>query len=168
MSAAAARGWSAPKRRPPILVVGDGDLAHDVEATLLAAGAPARWLHHPLDRELRRELTAGVAAAIVIHRDDFAALRTALLVEHLAPGVRLIVTIFDRTVAEQIKRTVPNCDVLSMADASIGALCGPCLDPGTLAARRGRPLVGPAEAQPAEGHHAVGQAEQLGQLLGAE
>jgi hypothetical protein len=125
-----------------VLRAGDRTLWR-VHETRRRCWPPARWLHQPLDRELRRELAAGVAAAIVIHRDDFAALRTALLVEHLAPGVRLIVTIFDRTVAEQIKRTVPNCDVLSMADASIGALCRsrpgrPAPVPGAACARRPR------------------------------
>jgi hypothetical protein len=36
-----------------ILVVGDGALARDVEATLVAAGAHVRRLRAPVDRELR-------------------------------------------------------------------------------------------------------------------
>ncbi len=44
----------------------------------------------------------------------------------------------------------------------------PARPAGALEARRGRALVRPAEAQPAQGDDAVGQAEQLGQLLGPE
>jgi hypothetical protein len=78
------------------------------------------------DRELKRELhDPGTEAVVVVARDDIAVLRTALLVEYLRPGVRLIVTIFDRTVARQVLRTIPNCEVLSMADAAVGSVLGP-------------------------------------------
>lgn len=119
------------------LVVGEGTLAEGVQQALRDAGQSVRWLRRPADRELRRALTdERTQAAVVIDRDDIAALRTALLVEYLRPGIRLVVTIFDRTVAEQLIRSIPNCNVVSMADASAGAIVGPCVDAGLVALHR--------------------------------
>ncbi len=113
-----------------ILVMGDGALARGVVEALHGAGAGVRRLRRWNDRQLRRELDdPEVTAVVVVARDDVAVLRTALLVEYLRPGVRLIVTIFDRTVARQVIAAIPNCEVLSMADAAVGSILGPCVDP---------------------------------------
>ena len=96
------------------LVIGEGTLAEGVQQALRDAGQSVRWLRRPADRELRRALAEeGTQAAVVIDRDDIAALRTALLVEYLRPGIRLVVTIFDRTVAEQLIRSIPNCATMA-------------------------------------------------------
>jgi hypothetical protein len=118
------------------LVIGEGTLAEGVEEALRAAGHVVHWLRRPTDRELRRELEHDTHAVIVINRDDIGALRTALLVEYLRPGIRLVVTIFDRTVAEQVNRAIRNSNVVSMADASVGAIVGPCVDPTLVALLR--------------------------------
>lgn len=119
------------------LLIGEGTLAEGVEEALRQSGEVVRWLRRPVDRELRRALEEPIQAAVVINRDDIAALRTALLVEYLRPEIRLVVTIFDRTVAEQLIRVIPNCNVVSMADASAGAIVGPCLDRRLVALHRG-------------------------------
>jgi hypothetical protein len=118
------------------LVIGEGTLAEGVEQALEAAGQRVRLLRRPSDRELRRTLEQETQAAVVINRDDVSALRAALLVEYLRPNIRLVVTIFDRTVAEQLIRAIRNCNVVSMADASVGAIVGPCVDPSLLALHR--------------------------------
>lgn len=118
------------------LVIGEGTLAEGVEQALLEAGQPVHTLRRPADRELRRALEDSAQAVVVINRDDIAALRAALLVEYLRPGIRLVVTIFDRTVANQLIRAIPNCNVVSMADASVGAIVGPCVDPALVALHR--------------------------------
>lgn len=115
------------------LVVGRGPLAAGVAGALEAAGGTARRLRVPVDRDLRRALDAGPQAVVVVDRNDISALRTALLVGHLRPGIHLTVTIFDRTVAEQVRLMIPNVDVLSMADAAMGAVLGPCLSPELVA-----------------------------------
>ena len=68
-------------------------------------------------------------AVAIVTRDDVLALRLALLVEALAPGVHLVVTIFDRTVAERLRSGVPDCEVLSFAELAAPELADPCLDP---------------------------------------
>lgn len=156
---------------PTFVVIGDSPLAHGVERALRDAGQPVRALRRPTDRELRRALSDDAGAAIVVERDDVAALRLALLVEYLSAGIRLVVTIFDRTVAQQLIRAIPNCNVVSMADASVGAVLGPCVEPSLVALHRlddqlvgvraqaGGPHVAPYPYEPPS------RARRLGQRL---
>lgn len=138
-TASPSTGTAAPPRSPPesvILIVGRGPLADAVDQVLNADGRTTRRLGTPVDRDLRRALRPGVDAVVVIARDDAVALRAALLVEHVRPGVRLVVTVFDRTVAAQMRAAIPDCAVLSMADATAGALLGPCFADDLLAVTR--------------------------------
>lgn len=128
-----------PPRSPPgpaILIVGRGPLADAVDHVLTTDGRTTRRLGVPVDRDLRRALRADVDAVVVIARDDAVALRAALLVEHVRPGIRLVVTVFDRTVAAQMRAAIPDCAVLSMADVTAGALLGACFEDDLLAVTR--------------------------------
>jgi Trk K+ transport system NAD-binding subunit len=124
---------TAPRPRDRIVVVGDGTLVIAVGERVRDAGRDALVLRRPSDRALARALEPGVDAVVVASRDDVQALRLALLAEHLCPGVRLVVTIFDRTVASQLVRVVPNCRVTSLGEAAAPAFAGPCMDPELLA-----------------------------------
>ncbi|MFF5142965.1 NAD-binding protein [Streptomyces sp. NPDC013157] len=73
--------------------------------------------------------------AVLLH-DDVAALRYALAVAHLSPATPLVATVFDRTVAEELRRLLPQCDITSPADLVAPALAGPSLDPGIVSVRR--------------------------------
>lgn len=130
----------APPPRPPtepvILIVGRGPLADAVDQVLSADGRATRRLGIPVDRDLRRALRQDVDAVVVVARDDAVALRAALLVEYIRPGVRLVVTVFDRTVAAQMRAAIPDCFVMSMADVTAGALLGPCFGDELLAVTR--------------------------------
>lgn len=108
-----------------ILLLGDdGSLA-----TLTAEALPegSRFLKDPTDDEVGEALTTRPDAVAIVTRDDVLALRLALLVEAVAPGIRLVVTIFDRTVAERLRAAVPGCEVLSFAEGSAQLLAEPCL-----------------------------------------
>ena len=70
-------------------------------------------------------LTPDIDAVVVISRDDRISLRLALVVEGLRPGVRLIVTIYNRDLAAQVRRAVRNGRVMSMAEIVAPALAGP-------------------------------------------
>ncbi|MEV0702428.1 hypothetical protein AB0I53_31545 [Saccharopolyspora sp. NPDC050389] len=120
-----------------LLVIGDDeDLGQSVADHAQRWGNHVDRLHRPDDDELRRRLPASVDGVAVVSRNDIVALRYALLVEHLAPGVRLVVTIFDRTVADELTRTVPNCTVLGMTDAIVPALLGTCVSPDLASLQR--------------------------------
>ncbi|HWF35328.1 MAG TPA: NAD-binding protein [Solirubrobacteraceae bacterium] len=113
-----------------ILLIGDGALPRSVERALVDAGASVRWLRRPNDREIASVLTGDFDVTLVVSRDDIEVLRIALVVEHARPGRRLIVTVFNRTVAGQLRKTVPRCQVTSMADAVATTLAGPCIAAG--------------------------------------
>ncbi len=113
-----------------LVVVGDDEgLGQSVAACAEQWGNEVVLLHQPDDEALRRHLSDPADAVAVVSRDDIVALRYALLVEHLTPGIRLVVTIFDHTVACEINRAVPNCTVLGMTDAIVPALLGACVSP---------------------------------------
>src|SRR4051794_36090954 len=125
-----------------IVVVGDGALVTAVGERVRAAGRETVVLRRPSDRALARALELPVDGVVVASRDDIQALRLALLAEHLCPGVRLVVTIFDRTVASQLVRVVPNCHVTSLGEAAAPAFAGPCVEPTLLALAATEPTRG--------------------------
>jgi voltage-gated potassium channel Kch len=121
----------APEVLPrSVVLIGEGALPRSVELALIRAGARVRRLRRPNDREIARAVGGEVEVdvAMVVSRDDIEVLRLALVVEHARPGLSLIVTVFNRTVADQLRRVVPACQVTSMADAVATTLAGPCID----------------------------------------
>ncbi|MDQ5839973.1 MAG: NAD-binding protein [Chloroflexota bacterium] len=119
--------------QPHAVVIGDLEVARRACSELVAHGFEVSHLLHPSDLEMRAALTPAVSAVAILVRGDVTALRYALLVEHLLPGVRLVVTLFDRTVAEQLVRVVPNCEVTSPANVAVPSIIGACVGPGVLA-----------------------------------
>lgn len=103
----------------------DGSLAR-LTAENLPAGS--QRLIDPTDSEVGEALSAKPDAVAIVTRDDVLALRLALLVEAITPGIHLVVTIFDRTVAERLRTAVPECEVLSFAEGSAALLAEPCLE----------------------------------------
>ncbi|QNS07807.1 NAD-binding protein [Streptomyces xanthii] len=115
--------------RQVVIIEDDEALGRSAAACIERWGSTAHRLPRPDDDTLREQLAGPVDSVAVVSRDDMVALRYALLAEHLRPGVRLVVTIFDRTVAEEVSRTVPNCTALSMTDAILPSLLASCLAP---------------------------------------
>lgn len=113
------------------LILGDGGpLFRATEETLQQGpGADLGSLVDPTDDEVRTALKESPGAVAIVTRDDVLALRLALLVEALSPSIHLVVTVFDRTVAERLRSGVPDCEVLSFADLAAPELAEPCLDP---------------------------------------
>jgi voltage-gated potassium channel Kch len=115
------------------VVIGDIEVARRTCSELSAHGFVVTHLLRPTDSEMRAALTQAVSAVAILVRGDVIALRYALLVEHLLPEVRLVVTLFDRTVAEQLVRVVPNCQVTSPANVAVPSIIGACVGPDVLA-----------------------------------
>lgn len=115
------------------VVIGDLEVARVTCALLTERGADVTHLLQPSDVDLRATLDEPVDAVAILVRGDVTALRYALLVEHLRPGVRLVVTVFDRTLSEQLLRVVPNCQISSPADIAVPSIVAACLADGTLA-----------------------------------
>jgi voltage-gated potassium channel Kch len=120
-----------------ILLIGDGSLADATERALQAGGATVRRLNDPSDPDIRDALDERVARVVVVSRFDTVSLRVALVVEHVRPGIPVLVTVFDRDVAAHLEDAVDNVRVLSMADLVAPAFAGPCVDPELLSLTRG-------------------------------
>ncbi len=119
--------------QPHAVVVGNIEVARRTCSELVEHGFVVTHLLHPTDSEMRAALTSAVSAVAILVRGDVTALRYALLVEHLLPEVRLVVTLFDQTVAEQLLRVVPNCQVTSPANVAVPSIIGACVGPDVLA-----------------------------------
>jgi len=129
--------------QPHAVVVGNIEVARRTCSELVEHGFVVTHLLHPTDSEMRTALTPSVSAVAILVRGDVAALRYALLVEHLLPEVRLVVTLFDQTVAEQLVRVIPNCQVTSPANVAVPSIIGACVGPDILAvaALGGEPMM---------------------------
>jgi hypothetical protein len=120
----------APAAGQHIVIIEDDEaLGGSAAASISRWGSTAHRLSRPDDDALRRQLGHPTDGIAIVSREDIVALRYALLAEHLKSGVRLVVTIFDRTVADEVSRTVPNCTVLSMTDVIVPSLLASCLAP---------------------------------------
>ncbi|WP_028648038.1 NAD-binding protein [Nocardiopsis sp. CNT312] len=123
-------------RHRSFVVIGDTNPARGVCASLREDGFSVRHLARPNDEELRAAMATPRDAVAVLLHEDAAALRYALAVAHMSPDVPITVTIFDRTVADELLRLLPQCHVTSPADLAAPALAGPCTD-ADIAALRG-------------------------------
>lgn len=130
------RGVQAVERTPTLLVIGDIEAARLTCSALGRQGAHVTHLLAPSDREVRAAVGPEIDAVAILLRGDVTALRYALLVAHLLPGTKLVVTMFDRTLAEQLRRAVPGCEVTSPADIAVPAVIGACLGDEALAVYR--------------------------------
>ncbi|XRQ08935.1 potassium channel family protein [Actinomadura welshii] len=124
----------SPGRRS-LVVIGETNLARRVCASLQEGGHSVQHLTEPRDEELRTAMSARPHGVAVLLHDDVAALRYALAIAGISADVPIIVTIFDRTVAHELLRLLPQCDVTSPAALVAPALAGPCVDAGLTALR---------------------------------
>src|SRR5262245_17698674 len=99
-----------------VLVLGSGDLGSEVCGALSSGGASVRWIADPSESSVADALGEGFDVVCVPSREDAFPLRMALLVRHLDADVRLVVTIFDPSMAAQVRETIPGCVVTSVAD----------------------------------------------------
>ncbi|MBE1876819.1 NAD-binding protein [Myceligenerans pegani] len=125
------------QRRPQFVVCGDGPLAFRVSFALSTRyqgdvtvilpdagskhGAQMAALDHvtvveslrPDTAAFRRARLDDADAVALLDQDDAGNIETALLVNELKPGVRLVVRFFDDELGAGIADHLPNCDVLS-------------------------------------------------------
>ena len=116
-------------KRPVIILIGDGDLAEETERALEAAKARVVRLCQP-DEDAVRDALEGedVEAVAVVEREDAIVLRFALMVRSVSEDVRMLLTIFDPTMAKQVDDMMVNTELTSLADIVAPSLAGPCID----------------------------------------
>jgi hypothetical protein len=122
---------------PSIVVIGHTDVGRRTCALLAARGIRTRHLDDPTDAELREALGGdGVDGVAVLLHDDMRALRYCLVVEHVRPGIRLFVAMFDGTARMQLEKAVPNCVVLSPASIAVPSMVAAAIAPRHVSIRR--------------------------------
>jgi Trk K+ transport system NAD-binding subunit len=109
------------------VVIGRTPLARRLCHELTADGT-VEHLFEPGDEQLSATIGRRPAAVAVLLHDDVQALRYALALAHLDPEVRIVVTIFDRTIAERVRALLPQATVTSTADLAAPDLARACLD----------------------------------------
>ena len=129
MSAEKSKKDQQASKRPVIVLIGDGDLAEETERALQAAKARVVRLCQP-DEDAVRDALEGedVEAVAVVEREDAIVLRFALMVRSVSEDVRLLLTIFDPTMAKQVDDMMVNTELTSLADIVAPSLAGPCID----------------------------------------
>jgi len=111
-----------------IVIFGDGRLARAIERGVAARGAN-------VERHAFRETTdlealdlAHVAAVGLAADDDTGNVDLAITLRAMSPSLRLVVRMFDPTLAAYLQRTLPNITVTSMTDVAAPAFVGAVLD----------------------------------------
>lgn len=121
---------------PHVLLIGSDEMTGVTQRVLRDAGAIVTSLRDPPDPAIRTALRRRVDTVVVISKDDHVSLRSALVVEGVAPGIALVVTVFDRDVATKLEEAVRNVRVISMADIVVPSIAAACLDHSPLSLHR--------------------------------
>ena len=121
---------------PAIVVIGRTDVGRRACAQLASRGVRTVHLDDPSDTEIREALAGSVDGVAVLLHDDMRALRYCLVVEHVRPGIRLFVAMFDGTARAQLEKAVPNCVVLSPAAIAVPSMVAAAIAPQHVAVRR--------------------------------
>lgn len=111
------------------LIIGDTAAAHHVRALLTERRTTHRHLLSPTEDELCGLAAQPIAGVAVMVHDDVDALRYALAVAHLWDEGRLVVTIFDRTIGDELERLLPHGEVISPGELAAPMLLGQLLAP---------------------------------------
>jgi voltage-gated potassium channel Kch len=127
-----------------VVLIGEGDLAEEVRRALDDEGEDVYRLKAPGELEMKRALEVdGIDRVLIVSRADAVALRMALMVRSLDDELPMLVTIFDPTIASQVKDSIEHCEVTSMADIVAPSLAGPCLGEDLEEVHEGDPVEVP-------------------------
>jgi len=120
-----------------VLVIGATDIGRRTCAALQDRGVEVLHLANPSDSELHELLTENTQGVAIMLHNDIEALRYSLTIEHIRPGIRLFVAIFDRSVRHEMERTIPNCSIASPAYIAGASIIGSALLPDGAIKRTG-------------------------------
>ena len=118
---------SVPPSR--LVLIGRTTDAFRTCASLTDLGLEVEHLATPTDAELATALDTGVTGVAVLLHSDPDALRYCLTIEHLRPGILIVVALFDKTIAAELRATTTNCVVMSPAEIATPSLVAGCLAP---------------------------------------
>ncbi len=119
------------------LVIGDTTLSKRICHELASGRDRVDHLVEPADDVLADAVLRRPRAVAVVVHDDVLAVRYALAIAHLDPSLRIVATIFDKTMADHVAALLPQAVVTSPAAIAAPVLAGPCLGPDVVAAWEG-------------------------------
>jgi Trk K+ transport system NAD-binding subunit len=111
-----------------VVVFGDGRLARAIERRIAERGV--RVERHGLREttDLRALDLEHVSAVALTADDDTGNVDLAITLRSMRPNLRLVVRMFDSTLAAYLQKTLPNVIVTSMTDVAAPAFVGAVLD----------------------------------------
>lgn len=111
-----------------VLILGDNlALAEALARRLRQLGAEAETARAGKDTELAAKLSEpGWTALAVLSHDDALALRLTLLSAHIRPELPLWVSLFDKTIAHQVREIVPEVNVVPTSQMVARELADQC------------------------------------------
>lgn len=124
-----------PIHQQSSVVIGDAELVSATGQELRAAGTAVRHLEATTADATLPEALAGATSVVIVTRQDALALRLVLLVRDHDPLMRLVVTVFDRTLAEQLREEL-RCVVVSSAELVAAVIVASCISDDAQAVRR--------------------------------
>src|SRR5215210_724734 len=79
------------------------------------------------EHELRTSSIAGAKAAVILGDDDVQALRVALIIDELAPGLRIVIEMTNPRLGGRLTELLGNCTLLSAAELAAPAFVAAAL-----------------------------------------
>ena len=98
-----------------------------VTAEIQALGGQLLVADHVREPELRMAGIERARAAVILGDDDVQALRVALVVDELAPGVRIVIEMTNPQLGSRLTELVGNCTLLSAAELAAPAFVAAAL-----------------------------------------
>ena len=117
-------GGSARAHR--VVLIGDTAMADRV-ALGLVSRVEFVHLKHADERGVVEALTCRPSWIVIMMHDDVLAIQCALICAHVAQGVPMIVTIFDKTIGRELPRLMQHCEVTSPAELALPELIRLCM-----------------------------------------
>jgi voltage-gated potassium channel Kch len=111
-----------------VVVFGDGRLARAIERRLHERGVSAERHGLRETTDLRALDLENVIAVALTADDDTGNVDLAITLRSMRPDLRLVVRMFDPTLAAYLQKTLPNVMVTSMTDVAAPAFVGAVLD----------------------------------------
>ncbi len=99
-----------------VIVLAHGDLDGDVLDDLAALGAPVTLTHQVREGHLRDARVAEAKAAVILGDDDVRAVRLALMIEEMAPGLRIVIEMTNPQLGGRLAELIGDCTLLSSAE----------------------------------------------------
>ena len=110
-----------------LVVVAHGDPIGAVTAEIQALGGQLLVADHVREPDLRLAGVERAKAAVILGDDDVQALRVALVIEELAPGLRIVIEMTNPQLGGRLTELVGDCTLLSAAELAAPAFVAAAL-----------------------------------------